>query len=536
MQISQHEDGLMNSEWQVGTSLLELRDVTKRYPGVVANEGIHLCVMPGQIHAVVGENGAGKSTLMKIIYGAVKPDEGEMRWEGKHVDFVSPAETRQRGIGMVFQHFSLFETISVAQNIELCLQDSFAKGEVAARIVTLSERYGMSVDPCQRVGALSVGERQQVEIIRSLMLNPRLLILDEPTAVLSPQAVQALLATLRQLAVEGRAILYISHKLDEIKALCDCATVLRNGRVVGHVDMESTSPNQLASLMTGHQLPSYTRNVKSRGKVVLSVKDLNTPPRRLDEMPLQNIGFEVRAGEIVGIAGVSGNGQGELLDVLSGERSVHGSDVVQLMGEPAGSLSPRERRRHGFAYVPEERLGHGAVPEMSLEENLLLTSNDQTSALPLTRWGLVRTGEVRERTRAIVRGFRVKAAGSESLASSLSGGNLQKFIVGRELAQQPQVLVVAQPTWGVDIAAAMFLRQQLLDMAANGRGVLVISEDLDELMQICDRIMVMAKGRLSPSLPTEHATAEQIGLWMAGMFDGHQANASQPSTTLGVAV
>lgn len=525
----------MPSRSQAASSLLELKGVGKRYPGVVANEAINLCVMPGQTHAVVGENGAGKSTLMKIIYGAVKPDEGVMLWEGKEVDFASPAETRQRGIGMVFQHFSLFETITVAENIELCLQQKFPKGEVAARIVTLAKRYGMSVDPKQRVGALSVGERQQVEIIRSLMLNPRLLILDEPTAVLSPQAVQALLATLRQLAQEGKAILYISHKLDEIKALCDCATVLRNGRVVGHVEMDSTSPNQLASLMTGHQLPSYTRRAKSPGKVVLSVKELNTTPRHLDEMPLQDIDFEVCAGEIVGIAGISGNGQGELLDVLSGERYVHGSDVVQLMGKPVGGLSPRQRRRHGLAYVPEERLGHGAVPEMSLEDNLLLTSNDQRSTLPLTRWGLIRTDEVRNRTRAIVNSFRVKAAGSESLASSLSGGNLQKFIVGRELAQQPNVLVVAQPTWGVDIAAAMFLRQQLLDLAANGQGVLVISEDLDELMQICDRIMVMAKGRLSPSLLTEEATAEQIGLWMAGLFDGHHDSAVQPSTTMGVA-
>nr|WP_322059815.1 ABC transporter ATP-binding protein [Paraburkholderia sp. J63] len=507
-----------------GAPRLALAGITKQYPAVRANDNVTLSVAAGEIHALLGENGAGKSTLMKIVYGAVRPDAGEIRWEGEAVEIASPAAARKLGIGMVFQHFSLFETLTVGENIALSLDEPFDLKALGQRIREVSAQYGLDVDPQRHVHSLTVGERQRVEIVRCLLQNPRLLIMDEPTSVLTPQAVRKLFGTLRRLASEGCSILYISHKLDEIQELCDTATVLRGGKVTGNVIPREETHASLARLMVGHELPAYTRRAHTPGDVLLDVKHLSMPSEDPFGTSLDDVTFAVHAGEILGIAGVSGNGQAELLAALSGEArdafqsraGRHGAaaDVVTICGKPAARLSAGARRKLGFAFVPEERLGRGAVPAMSLAENALLTGHRQG----MVRSGWLRTGAMRAFAERCIGAFDVRCGGPDALAQSLSGGNLQKYIVGREILQAPKVLVVAQPTWGVDVGAAAFIRQQLLDLSARGVAILVISEELEELFDICDRIAVLAGGRLSPARLTGETNAEEIGRWMAGLF------------------
>ncbi|MCX5538359.1 ABC transporter ATP-binding protein [Paraburkholderia sp. CNPSo 3076] len=501
-----------------GVPRLALAGITKQYPAVRANDDVTLSVAPGEIHALLGENGAGKSTLMKIVYGAVRPDAGEIRWEGQAVEIASPAAARKLGIGMVFQHFSLFETLTVGENIALSLDEPFDLKTLGKRIREVSAQYGLDVDPQRHVHSLTVGERQRVEIVRCLLQNPRLLIMDEPTSVLTPQAVRKLFGTLRRLASEGCSILYISHKLDEIQALCDTATVLRGGKVTGRVIPREETHASLARLMVGRELPDYTRRAHAPGDVLLEAQHLSMPSDDPFGTSLNDVSFSVHAGEILGIAGVSGNGQAELLAALSGEAQAarHGvsADAVRICGKPAGRLSAGARRKLGFAFVPEERLGRGAVPAMSLAENALLTAHREG----MVRSGWLRTGAMRAFAERCIGAFDVRCGGPDALAQSLSGGNLQKYIVGREILQAPKVLVVAQPTWGVDVGAAAFIRQQLLDLSARGVAILVISEELEELFDICDRIAVLAGGRLSPARLTGETNAEEIGRWMAGLF------------------
>nr|WP_322104147.1 ABC transporter ATP-binding protein [Paraburkholderia sp. J41] len=507
-----------------GVPRLALTGITKQYPAVRANDDVTLTVAPGEIHALLGENGAGKSTLMKIVYGAVRPDAGEIRWEGQPVEIASPAAARKLGIGMVFQHFSLFETLTVGENIALSLDEPFDLKALAARIREVSGQYGLDVDPQRHVHSLTVGERQRVEIVRCLLQNPRLLIMDEPTSVLTPQAVRKLFGTLRRLASEGCSILYISHKLDEIQELCDTATVLRGGKVTGHVTPREETHASLARLMVGRELPDYTRRAHTPGAVLLDVKHLSMPSDDPFGTSLADVSFSVHAGEIFGIAGVSGNGQAELLAALSGEaqagRHHVAADAVSICGKPAGRLTAGARRKLGFAFVPEERLGRGAVPAMSLAENALLTAHREG----MVRSGWLKTGAMRAFAQRCIGAFDVRCGGPDALAQSLSGGNLQKFIVGREILQAPKVLVVAQPTWGVDVGAATFIRQQLLDLSARGVAILVISEELEELFDICDRIAVLAGGRLSPARLTGETNAEEIGRWMAGLFGDRAAH------------
>ncbi|RAS12022.1 ABC transporter ATP-binding protein [Cupriavidus alkaliphilus] len=502
---------------------LALAHISKRYPGVVANDDVSLSVAPGEIHAVLGENGAGKSTLMKIIFGAVRPDAGEMHFNGAPVSIGSPHDARNLGIAMVFQHFSLFDTLTVTENIALGLpaaQQGNMK-QLAERIRATAERYGLPLEPNRHVHTLSVGERQRVEIVRALLASPQLLILDEPTSVLTPQAVETLFVTLRQLAAEGTSILYISHKLDEIRALCHHATVMRMGKVTGVCDPRQETAASLSRLMIGGEPPREARVAAQRGPVRLSVQGLSLPRAHAFATELSQVSLDVHAGEIVGIAGVSGNGQQELLAALSGEDTRADATSVQLAGKPAGRLDARQRRRAGLAFVPEERLGRGAVPGMSLATNILLSHQ----APPYVRQGMISPGAASGLAAAVIGRFRVKASGPQALARSLSGGNLQKFIVGREIESGPKVLIVAQPTWGVDVGAAAQIHNEILALKATGCAILVVSEELDELFAICDRLHVIAKGRLSPSLATETATREQVGLWMSGLWEGGPARA-----------
>ncbi|QNM94815.1 ABC transporter ATP-binding protein [Chitinimonas koreensis] len=507
---------------------LALKGIRKVYPAVVANDGIDLTVAPGEIHAVLGENGAGKSTLMKIIYGVTKPTEGQILWEGKPVTVDSPAHARQLGIGMVFQHFSLFETLSVVENVALAMPGSPDLDDLARRIEAVSTRYGLPVDPRRLVHALSVGERQRVEIIRCLLQNPRLLIMDEPTSVLTPQAVRKLFETLRQLAAEGCSILYISHKLDEIQELCHSATVLRAGKVTGACRPAEETPASMARLMIGKDLPACQHGAPSAGgEVRLRLAGLEQASDDPFGISLKGIDLEVKSGEIVGIAGVSGNGQQELLCAISGEQTLRERKQVEICGTAAGRMSPGRRRKLGFCFVPEERLGRGAVPRMSLADNALLTAHRQGFL-----WrGLIRFKAVRAFAEQCIRDYNVKCGGPAAEARSLSGGNLQKFIVGREIMQGPKLLVVAQPTWGVDVGAAAFIRQSLIDLRNAGAAILVISEELDELFEICDRLAVIANGRLSPSKPTAQTNVEEIGIWMSGIWDATPSTA-QPTGVL----
>jgi len=506
-------------------SRLCLSNITKRYPAVVANDGVSLNVQPGEIHAVLGENGAGKSTLMKIIYGAVKPDAGDIRFNGQTVHIRNPQEARALGISMVFQHFSLFDTLSVAENVWLGLDKSLSLEQVSQKILEKASQYGLDIEPSRPVHTLSVGEMQRVEIIRALLSDPQLLILDEPTSVLTPQAVEKLFVVLRQLASEGRSILYISHKLHEIRALCTTCTVMRAGRVTGVCDPRQETNASLSQLMIGSLPPELKLRPQTAGAAVLKVQDLSLERDDPFGVDLHHIHLQVRAGEVVGIAGVSGNGQRELLRALSGEdtRAAHNSMV--LADTAVGHWIPAKKREAGLHFVPEERLGRGAVPSLSLAQNLLLTRHEavaQHGLLGLLGW--LNLGSLQRQAQAIIARYQVKAGGADALAKSLSGGNLQKFLVGREIEAAPRLLIVSQPTWGVDVGASAQIRAALLALRDAGCAVLVVSEELEELLELSDRLHVIADGRLSPALSREQANVSLIGEWMSGLWQKEEAH------------
>lgn len=503
------------------TPLLELQGMTKAFPGVKANEDVNLTLNAGQIHALLGENGAGKSTLVKMIYGILRPDSGQIYWRGKPIDISNPATARRLGIAMVFQNFSLFDCMSVLENIALGMEKDAAKSvdgvSLEQQIVDISERYGLPLEPSRHVYTLSVGECQRIEIIRCLLQKPKLLIMDEPTSVLTPQEVARLFETLNRLANEGVAILYISHKLDEIKTLCEKATILRAGKVVESVAVAGESTQSLATKMMGEEFanpPNQNDKQRKAGDVRLDIHNLNQPPEDQFSIRLKAINLQVRSGEIIGIAGVAGNGQDELLKVLNGELLSTQANAVSIDNQPCANYGPNQRRALGMVSIPEQRLGHGVVESMSLIDNALLTT---FQSLGLLNFGFINYSRSRKYCSAVVEDFKVKSNGILAEAGSLSGGNLQKFIVGREIKQNPKVLVVSQPTWGVDAGATRAIHQALREVADNGTAILVISQDLDELMTISDRIAAICAGVLSPTTPTAEITIAQIGMMMAGV-------------------
>jgi ABC-type uncharacterized transport system ATPase subunit len=491
---------------------LELRGITKRYPGITANDAVDLGVLPGEIHAVLGENGAGKSTLMKVIYGAVQPDAGELRYDGKLIRPENPRAARALGIAMVFQHFSLFESLSVAENVWLGLDAQLSLRDVSERIASVASEYGLAIEPARPVHGLSVGERQRVEILRALLGNPQLLILDEPTSVLAPSAVERLFETLRKLAASGCSLLYISHKLDEIRALCDTCTVLRAGRVTGVVDPRKESNSSLSRLMIGAEPAALEHAPRTAGSVALEVRNLALPAAEEFGVALEQLSLDVHAGEIVGIVGVSGNGQKEFLAALSGEDWRVAPGTLRLLGDDLAGTSPERRRELGLHFVPEERLGRAAVPSLSLAQNTLLTRRE-----PIFK-GWLRLSALASLTRRLIAGYDVKARGPDSAARSLSGGNLQKFILGREIDAAPRLLIVAQPTWGVDVGASAQIHRALLELRDAGCAILVASEELEELFAISDTLVVMARGKLSPRIARQDATVARIGEWMSGLW------------------
>jgi ABC-type uncharacterized transport system ATPase subunit len=500
---------------------LELTGITKRFPGVLANDNVSFAVRPGEIHALLGENGAGKSTLVKMIYGIMQPDAGEIRWNGELVVVTSPKAARKLGVGMVFQHFSLFEALSVLENIALGMDSKIPSRELEARIREVMQTYGLTLDPHRTVATLSVGERQRIEIVRALLLNPKLLIMDEPTSVLTPQEVEQLFGVLRQLASEGCSILYISHKLYEIKALCDTATILRGGKLVDTCDPKQETSRSMAEKMIGTNLKEIVKpEGRTFGDAKLVVNKLSTRKTGHFDVPVDQVSFTVRKGEILGIAGVAGNGQNALLDALSGEIRGDDRDAITIDGVGVGLLDTNGRRRHGLCAVPEERNGHAAVGDFSLSDNSVLTARNR---LGMVVMGLINSGAAKTYTGKVIADFAVKALGPGSMAGSLSGGNLQKYIMGREILQNPGVLVVSQPTWGVDAGAAAAIHQALVDLAAAGSAIVVISQDLDELRALSDTLAVINMGRLSAVRPVKDFSVEEIGLLMGGVHGGTEA-------------
>ncbi|MBY4894974.1 ABC transporter ATP-binding protein [Rhodobacteraceae bacterium N5(2021)] len=494
------------------TALLDIRGLTKAYPGVIANDDVSFAIQPGEVHALLGENGAGKSTLVKMIYGLVTPDSGTMALNGAPYTPAEPRAARTSGVAMVFQHFSLFEALTVAENIALGMENPPKPRDLSARITEVSTAYGLPLDPISLVGNLSAGERQRVEIIRCLLQDPKLLIMDEPTSVLTPQEVEILFHTLRKLSAEGTAILYISHKLEEIRALCDAATILRLGKKVGECDPKQTSAAQMAEMMVGKSLAVPARAATEPGEALLSLNALSQTATNPFGTSLKEVSLAVRAGEVLGIGGVAGNGQDELLAVLSGERTTPPGTLTYL-GRDISAEGPNARRASGLLSAPEERLGHAAAPDMSLTENAVLTGQARKG---LAAKGFINWPRARAFADDIIAQFDVRTPGNHVAARALSGGNLQKFVIGREILQDPKILVVNQPTWGVDASAAADIRQALLNLAEGGAGVIVISQDLDELLEISDRFCALNEGRLSDPCPARGLSMEDIGLMLGG--------------------
>ncbi len=503
-----------------GTPTLEASQIVKDFGPLRANDLVDFAIQPGEIHALLGENGAGKSTLVKILYGSLQPTSGEVRWKGQPVVVANPAAARRLGIGMVFQHFSLFDALTVTENISLALEDKHRLDDLARKIETVSEDYGLPLRPSSTVADLSVGERQRVEIVRCLLQEPELIIMDEPTSVLTPQEASDLFKTLNRLAGEGCSVLYISHRLEEVKELCHHATILRHGKVVAECDPAEETAGRLASMMVGADVEALERRAAPSGDhpVRLRIAGLSLSKPHAFATALDDISLEVRGGEIVSIAGVAGNGQDELFDALSGERTAGDANAITINDKPCGANGITARRRLDAGFVPEERLGHGAVPRFKLSQNVVLTRHG-------TGEGLVRSGVLdfvaaRGVVHTVTERFDVRKAAPDPEAGSLSGGNLQKFVVGREYDRRPGVLVVSQPTWGVDAGAATAIRQALIDLARAGSAVLVISQDLDEILEISDRIAVISQGRLSEARVASGITREEIGLLMGGAHDG----------------
>jgi simple sugar transport system ATP-binding protein len=496
---------------------IELREIVKRFPGVVANDHVSLKVQAGEVHALLGENGAGKTTLMRILYGLHQPDEGEILLDGRPVRLHSPADSIRHGIGMIHQHFMLVPTLTVAENVALGLPSSrgvmLDTDRVAQRLRELSASYGLQVDPLAFVWQLSVGEQQRVEILKALYRGAQVLILDEPTAVLTPQEVQEFFVTLRRMAAEGHLLIFISHKLHEVLTISDRVTVLRGGRVVRSLATAGTNRQELARLMVGREvLLRVDRPAVEQGQVRLRLDEVWAEGDR--GLPaVRGISLEVRAGEILGVAGVSGNGQRELAELIAGlRRATRGR--VTLDEIEITSWEPDRRLARGLAYIPEERMRDGVIRELSVEENLILEEHGRP---PFARGIFLNFPRIAQHVDRLVAEFEIKTPSRGTPLRNLSGGNIQKLILARELAKRPSVLVAAQPTRGVDIGSTEYIHRRLIEQRAAGTATLLISEDLDEVRNLSDRLAVLYEGCLMGILDREQASVERLGLMMAGV-------------------
>ena len=497
-------------------TLLEMRGITRQFPGVLANDNVDFTLEEGEIHALIGENGAGKSTLMNILYGLVQPDYGMIRLRGKQVEINSPQQAIQLGIGMVHQHFQLVPSLTVAENVGLGYEPR--RGIVvdqetrSARVAELSNQFGLKVDPETRVADLSVGVRQRVEILKLLYRDAELLILDEPTAVLTPQEVDTFFDVTRRLVADNRTAIFITHKLREVMAICDRATVMRQGKVIGTLDTKDTNPEEIAYMMVGRDVSPVSKSDNTATEeVMLDVSDISANGDNGLEV-LHNISFQVYANEIVGLAGVEGNGQHELLEVLTGLRPAHAGNL-RIQGVPCTQMNSRQRREIGYALIPEDRNEEGLSPELSIWENMIATSY---YASPQSRIGILQTTKLKQNALELMQQFDVRAEKESNPVKTLSGGNAQKVVIARELSQHPKVLIAAQPTRGLDIGAAEFVHEQLVALRNQGMGILVLSADLDELLVVSDRILVIYEGEIIGEIQAQDATRNELGLMMTG--------------------
>ncbi len=495
-----------------GTPVVEMRNIVKRFPGVLANDHVNFAAYPSKIHAILGENGAGKSTLMNILSGLYRPDSGEIRLFGERVNLKSPRDAISRGVGMVHQHFMLVETQTVTENVILGLDVPrffLNTRQSEEQVAELAKRYGLDVDPSARIWQLSVGEQQRVEILKILYRGAKILILDEPTAVLTPQETDELFVTLRQMAAQGHAIIFISHKLGEVMAIADHITVLRRGRVVGEVDPKETTKANLARMMVGREVLFHLEKPPLEpGKPVLEVQDVHAMGDK-GVPALKGVTLEVHEREILGIAGVAGNGQRELAEVVTGMRRCTDGKVL-VRGEDLTNKGPLAFIKAGVGHIPEDRTAEGAIGGLSLMDNLILKSYREEPG------GFLNYKKIRKRAEKLVKEFDVQAPAVDTLARVLSGGNLQKLILAREISADPAILVAVHPTQGLDVGATESVRRSLLDQRARGCAVLLISEDLDEVMQLSDRIAVIYEGEIMNIIPAAGADRNEIGLMMAG--------------------
>ncbi len=498
---------------------VDMRQITKKFPLVLANDNVDFTVQQGEIHALVGENGAGKSTLVNILYGLLRPDRGTIRINGQAVRLSDPGDAINLGIGMVHQHFMLIPLFTVAENVVLG-QEPSSGGVVdirqANRIVReLSEQYGLKVDPTARVESLSVGIEQRIEIIKVLYRGAEILILDEPTAVLTPQEVDELFDIMRSLKDQGKTIIFISHKLQEVMAISDAVTVMRRGKVVGTVAIQDTSRQEIATMMVGRQvLFRIQRTPAEPGETVLSVKDVNALDNK--NLPaLRDISFDIREGEILGIAGVEGNGQSELVEVLTGLRRAQ-TGKVELNGQVITNYTPRAIRERGTCHIPEDRHRRGLVLDFSVAQNMVLGIHYCSPYIRKMLLDVINFGPIREKAQRLLREFDIRPPDQQNPAGNLSGGNQQKVIVARELDQDPKLLIAAQPTRGIDVGSIEFIHQRLLQARDDRKAVLLISADLEEILSLSDRIAVMYEGQIAGVLDPAEATEARLGLMMTG--------------------
>ena len=494
--------------------ILKIDNISKSFPRVKANKNVTFNIKRNTVHALLGENGAGKSTFVKILYGLLKPDEGKIFFNDNILNVQSPSEARQKKIGMVFQHFSLFDSLTVRENLILGIDTNMSFSNLQKKVNEISDKYQLPLDLDAPINTLSAGQKQRVEIVRILLQDPELLIMDEPTSVLTPQEVESLFKTLNTLLKEGRTILYITHKLEEVINLCDEVTILRDGSVIESSKLENETAESLATKMLGKKL-SEIKTDYSHISNLISLKAENLSLNFNDPFftDLKNISFSVKEGEIFGIAGVAGNGQSELMSLLTGEgiRGVTGSLIYNSID--IKNFNPKKRRDMSIAFVPENRLGHSAVPELTLSENILISQFPNNN---FTNNGIINHSNIDTQAKKVIDQFNVVTPGIDAKASSLSGGNLQKFVIGREILTKPKLLIISHPTWGIDAGAEHAIRKSLIELAKNGTSIIVISQDLDELFEISHSISVIFNGQLSKSYETKNISVSEIGLLMGG--------------------
>jgi ABC-type uncharacterized transport system ATPase subunit len=494
--------------------VLKINSITKTFPRVIANKNLSFSIKKNSVHALLGENGAGKSTLVKILYGLLKPDSGEIYFNNERLEISSPSEARKKGIGMVFQHFSLFESLTVRENLILGIDENISYYDLKSKLNDISDKYELPLDLEAPITTLSAGEKQRVEIVRILLQDPQLLIMDEPTSVLTPQEVKNLFKTLESLVKEGRTILYITHKLEEVINLCDEVTIMRNGELIDSCTIENQTAETLATKMLGERLGEIkTDYTHVSEKINFKVNNLSATFNDPFLTDLKDINFDVKEGEIFGIAGVAGNGQSELMDLLTGENIVIDSGSIIFNNKKIETLNPKKRRDLSIAFVPENRLGHSAVPELSLSENILLSQFPDNN---FTNNGIINYQNIETHVNKVIKKFNVVTPDSDAKASSLSGGNLQKFVIGREILSNPKLLIISHPTWGIDAGAEFSIRESLISLSKKGTSIIVISQDLDELFEITHRLSVIFNGSLSNSYKTKDVDIEKIGLLMGG--------------------